>query len=92
MSAIHARLLAQSDVAVEKVRDRNAFLAAIIAAVEFFLSPQLSGSFHSRQVLSPGVQDADHTDTRVSGQSLSCFPPRAVPTTTDLHFLDPTRS
>jgi hypothetical protein len=36
------------DVGVEKVRDRNVRLAAIIAAIEFFLSPQLSGSFHSR--------------------------------------------
>jgi hypothetical protein len=33
-------------VGVEKVRDRNVLLAAIIAAIEFFLSPQLSGSFH----------------------------------------------
>ena len=33
---------------VEKVRDRNALLAAIVAAVEFFLSAQLGGSFHSR--------------------------------------------
>jgi len=35
-------------VAVEKVRDRNIFLAAIKAAVEFFLPPQLSGSFQGR--------------------------------------------
>jgi hypothetical protein len=35
-------------VAVEKVRDRNGFLAAMIATIKFFLSPQLSGSFHSR--------------------------------------------
>jgi hypothetical protein len=34
-------------VAAEKLRDRNVFLAAIIAVVEFFLSHQLSGSFHS---------------------------------------------
>ena len=33
---------------VEKVRDRNVLLAAIIAAIEFFRSPQLRGSFHSR--------------------------------------------
>ena len=38
----------QTTVGVEKVRDRNVLLAAIIAAVEFFFSPQLSGSFHSR--------------------------------------------
>ena len=35
-------------VAVEKVQDRNVFLAAIKAAVEFFLPPQLSGSFQGR--------------------------------------------
>ena len=35
-------------VGVEKVCDRNVLLAAIIAAIEFFLSPPLSGSFHSR--------------------------------------------
>jgi hypothetical protein len=35
-------------VGVEKVRDWNVFLAGIIAAVEFFLSPRLSGSFHGR--------------------------------------------
>jgi hypothetical protein len=34
-------------VGAEKVGDRNVFLAAIIAAIEFFLSPQLTGSFHS---------------------------------------------
>jgi hypothetical protein len=39
--------LAKSGVADEKLRDRNVFLAAIIAAVDFFLSPQLGGSFHS---------------------------------------------
>ena len=38
----------KSPVGVEKVRDRNVLLAAIIAAIEFFLSPLLSGSFHSR--------------------------------------------
>jgi hypothetical protein len=32
-------------VAVEKFRDRNVSLAEIIAAFEFFLWPQLSGSF-----------------------------------------------
>ena len=32
---------------VEKVRDRNELLAAIITAIEFFLSPQLRGSFDS---------------------------------------------
>lgn len=32
-------------VAVAEVRDRNVLLAPIIAAIEFFLSPQLSGSF-----------------------------------------------
>ena len=35
-------------VGVEKVRDRNVRLAAVIAAIEFFLSPQLIASFHSR--------------------------------------------
>jgi hypothetical protein len=34
-------------MAVEKVGERNGFLAAIIAAVEFFLLPELNGSFHS---------------------------------------------
>jgi hypothetical protein len=34
-------LLAINPVAVEKVRDRNVFLAWIIAAVAFFFSPQL---------------------------------------------------
>src|ERR1700738_648537 len=37
-----------SRVGVEKVRDRNVLLAAIIAAIKFFHSPQLRGSFHSR--------------------------------------------
>jgi hypothetical protein len=32
-------------VAVAEVRHRNVLLAPIIAAIEFFLSPQLSGSF-----------------------------------------------
>ena len=36
----------QTHVGVEKVRDRNVLLAAIIVAIEFFLSPQLSGSCH----------------------------------------------
>src|ERR1039457_4872754 len=40
--------LLRTGVAVEKVRDRNVLLAAIIAAIEFFVSPPLSGSFHSR--------------------------------------------
>ena len=31
---------------VEKVGDRNVLLAAIIAAIEFFLSPQLSAPQH----------------------------------------------
>jgi hypothetical protein len=35
-------------VGVEKVRHRNVVLAAIMAAIEFFLSPQLGGSFHRR--------------------------------------------
>jgi len=39
-------------VAVEKVRDRNVFFAAIIAAVEFFLPPQLSGSLRLRHEFS----------------------------------------
>jgi hypothetical protein len=43
----HAQL-SRTGVGVEKVGDRNVFLAAIIAAIEFFLSPKLSGSFHSR--------------------------------------------
>ena len=34
-------LLTKPGVAVEKVRDRNVFLAGIIAAVAFFFSPQL---------------------------------------------------
>ena len=34
-------------MAVEKVRDRNVFPAAMIAAAEFFFSPQLRGGFHS---------------------------------------------
>src|ERR1700680_1219284 len=33
---------------VEKVRDRNVLLVVIIAAIEFFLSPRVSGNFHSR--------------------------------------------
>jgi hypothetical protein len=34
-------------VGVEKVRDWNVLLVVIIAAGEFFLSPQLKGSFHN---------------------------------------------
>jgi hypothetical protein len=34
-------LFTKTGVAVEKVRDRNVFLAWIIAAVAFFFSPQL---------------------------------------------------
>ena len=37
-----------SGVGVEKVRDRNETLAAVITAIESILSPQLRGSFHSR--------------------------------------------
>jgi hypothetical protein len=42
----HYHLQAEREVAVGKVRDRNVFLAAIIAAGEFFLLPHLSGGFH----------------------------------------------
>jgi hypothetical protein len=40
--------LSLTGVGVEKVRDRNELLAAIITAIEFSLSLQLRGSFHSR--------------------------------------------
>ena len=36
----------KTGVGVEKVRDRKCTLGCITAAIEFFLSPQLSGSFH----------------------------------------------
>jgi hypothetical protein len=34
-------------VGVEKVRDRDVFSVAMIAAAEFLFSPQLRGGFHS---------------------------------------------
>jgi len=37
----------ESEVGVEKVVIGMSLLAAIIAAAEFFFSPQLSGSFHN---------------------------------------------
>jgi hypothetical protein len=42
-----ARLLVKSPVGVEKLRDRNVFLAPSIAAAEFFLLTSLSGGCHS---------------------------------------------
>jgi hypothetical protein len=36
------------ELGVNGMRERNVLWAAIIATIEFFLSPQLSGSFHSR--------------------------------------------
>jgi hypothetical protein len=39
--------LVESEVGVEKVVIGMSLLAAIIAAAEFFFSPQLSGSFHN---------------------------------------------
>ncbi len=47
-AGMQSRQLVLNRVGVEKVRDRNVLLAAIIAAIEFFLSPLLSGSFQSR--------------------------------------------
>ena len=49
---------------VEKVCDRNALLDAI-TAVEFFLSPQLSASFHSRCCL---LAEEPHEPLNVLGR------------------------
>jgi hypothetical protein len=62
-------------VALEQVRDQNVFWVAIVAGVDFFSSPQLSGSFHS------GVGQLRNRTSRCQEELL----------TNKLHFLSPGR-